>query len=94
MASTSIRAALMIDQTILSADAAELDTELGPLYDPRCRAAHGIILLSQAALTRAPEMAAGERARYEALIEQAEAVLMLGDVMAARLAKEEAQGRA
>jgi hypothetical protein len=37
-------------------------------------------------------MAAEERARYERLIEEAEAVLMLGDVLLARLGTEEAQG--
>ena len=93
MASTSIRTELTAEAALPS-EAGDADAERGPLYDPRCRAAQGIILLCHEAMARVPGMAASERARYEALIEQAEAVLMLGDVMAVRLAAEEAQGRA
>ena len=70
------------------------DEELGPVYNPRSRAASAIITLCRAALEADPAMAAEARARYERLIEEAEAVLMLGDVLLARLAAEDAQGSA
>jgi hypothetical protein len=76
------------------AGAAERDDELGPVYNPRSRAANAIIGLCRAALEANPRMAGEERARYELLIEEAEAVLMLGDILLARLAAEEAQGSA
>ncbi len=74
--------------------AAADDDELGPVYNPRSRAASAIMALCLAALEANPGMAAEERVRYERLIEEAEAVLVLGEVLLARLAAEEAQGSA
>jgi hypothetical protein len=81
-----------IEEEALARAAVSEEDELGPVYDPRSRAANGIIVLCRAALEANPRMAAEERARYERLIEEAEAVLMLGDVLLARLGTEEAQG--
>jgi hypothetical protein len=56
----------------------------GWLYDPSHRTAAAFVTLCEAALRERPNMPAAERARYEALIEQAEAVLLLGDVLIER----------
>jgi hypothetical protein len=82
------------EEALPAAVAGGEDDELGPVYNPRSRAANAIIVLCRAALEANPGMAAEERARYECLIEEAEAVLMLGDVLLARLATEETQGSA
>jgi hypothetical protein len=54
------------------------------LYDPSHRSAAAFVTLCEYALRERPDMPAPERARYEALIEQAEAVLLLGDVLIQR----------
>ena len=54
------------------------------LYDPSYRTAAAFVTLCEAALVERPGMPAADRARYEALIEQAEAVLLLGDVLIER----------
>ena len=83
-----------VEEEVLPDAAGSEDDELGPVYNPRSRGANAIIVLCRAALEANPGMAAEERARYERLIEDAEAVLMLGDVLLARLAAEDAQGNA
>ena len=82
------------EEALAAATAGVEDEELGPVYNPRSRAADAIIALCRAALEADPAMAPEARARYERLIEEAEAVLMLGDILLARLAAEEAQGSA
>jgi len=82
------------EEALAAAAAGGEDDELGPVYNPRSRAANAIIALCRDALEADPAMAAEGRARYERLIEEAEAVLILGDILLARLAAEDAQGRA
>jgi hypothetical protein len=62
------------------------------LYDPSYRTAAAFVTLCEAALVERPGMPAADRARYEALIEQAEAVLLLGDVLIERGAREHSAG--
>jgi hypothetical protein len=60
----------------------------GWLRDPSYRTAAAFVTLWEEALRERPDTPPAERARYEALIEQAEAVLLLGDVLIQREARE------